>query len=112
MADADNQNETTAKKSKGNFRYFKTQIAALSVLVGYSEEGQHVAPKTVRFEPIEHPDEFGNAVREGFLKTDDSVAIKKCLDDYNCVEIEPEEYDKVMKLVNDPNKPNVKRSRL
>lgn len=75
-------------------KYFRSSIAGLEVVIGQPDRDLgEVAPKTVRFVPYREK-EFGDVVKVGYLSTDDTVALKKLLNDPNVTEIEKDEFDK------------------
>ncbi len=87
----DNPTPPEPPKSDG-LRYFKSQIAGLTVQVG-PPLSHEVAPQTVRFVPYEEKFQ-GDPVKVGYLATDNAVAIKKCRADDNVEEIDKDEFEK------------------
>jgi hypothetical protein len=86
--------EPLPKYSKGDTLYFRSTIAALSVMVADADPKKNeVAPKTVRFVPFYEKFE-GDTVKVGYLKTSNEVAIKKLLDDFHVTRISQDEYEK------------------
>lgn len=108
MADS-NQTATATQSGGSKVKYFRTNIAGLSVVteppenVGPGESSPH----TVRFTPIWQRWD-GEMQKFGYLKTDNEVAIEKCLNDPNVVEVDADEYKKVLADASDGNKPNVR----
>lgn len=82
------------------FKYFRSPLGGLSVVVGAPADGQ-VAPKTVRFTPYEYTSDVGEKFSFGYLKTKNKRAIEVLANDFNATEIDEEAYDKYTDVEND-----------
>lgn len=107
MADNDqenNQQPQTATASGKGMKYYRCREAsALTVIVGPPVEGG-VVPQTVRFAPFEERYE-GEAVKVGYLATDNKRAIQLLKEDSSVEEIDEEEF---VSRTDPENNPKVK----
>jgi hypothetical protein len=102
--------DSNEQSAAGKMMFFRTRVAGLSIVVAPAGAGE-VAPQMVRFTPISERYE-GEQVKFGYLKTNNDVAIAKCLDDPNVEEITGDEYKAIFKKVANDNDPNTRLAAL
>lgn len=77
-----------------DLKFYRSRVHSLKVVVAQPDtDAGEVAPETVDFVPYEEKYQ-GDAVKIGYLKTDNPVAIKALSDDVNVEEIKADEYNK------------------
>lgn len=82
-------------EEKPNFKFYRSRIAGLKVLIKDAVNFDPTTIEYVRFSPVKEKFE-GDLIKVGYLKTDNKIAIEKLATDVNVSEITEEEYEKAV----------------
>ena len=105
------QPEDQKKYKTGKMKYYRSPIAGLEILLGYSEDETSLrTPDVVRFQPLLFKRFDGDISKFGFLATDIIIAQEKAEADFNVVEITAAEYKKHQDAADDESDDTVKRT--